>query len=468
MARSDVVVTAAMIWATFAVWVWIRQGGFGWLVLQLACVVLALGSKEAGVIIAPVTTLFGVLALGLRGKRMLALLPVWLLTAAYLVSRALILGGDAATIKPSPPLHWVSGWAMYLVNALPFQLVSTVRNLSLLEIHAPGQLAWNALILAAATGLLLLGALRKDMVTISLLGWIMMALTVVLVPAAIHVPEADVKVPMADRWLYLALPGVALLWPWLLYTLKRRYIPPLLQAATLIWAAASITLAPGTHAYFSDELHQLEWEDLHYERTPPEARTSQDSCRKLDRRSVRYQLKGDPGRLLLSSKQAELECGQSHGRTFNIVSALVETGRFEEAAPLARQLLRRRGGDSRGTASEHYLAGVIAMKVGDPGRAMRLLERAIALGLSSCKVHEHLANCALALRRPDRAALAAEQAYRCTGGAAPVTLLTAAELWLAAGQPERARGLLARLKAIRPMTSAFQARLREIESQLAR
>ncbi len=465
-ARPDVMLVAGVTWAVAGCWLWARRGGVGWFLLHLLGMVVALGSKEAAVVAAPICALAAVLGGKPRGWRLLGLLPAMLLTAAYIWLRSLVLDPGASQVPLSAPLAWAVGWSSYLVNLLPFLLESTVRDLNQGELGTSAAQIWAAAAGAALAGLATLGIWRKDRSLLCLLLWILLAAAVVLLPAAVLVPVKEGKVPLSDRWLYLALPAAALLWPRLVALINRRPAVLVFLVGTLIWSGSWLVLAPRAHGTYADEAGLLDLADWKLEQIPEELQTPRDRCGFNERQLKRLGALGKPDRLITLAAQTEQACGFDRRRTRRVMAALIRAGRFREADPLGRRLLRQSGDDTEAAAQEHFLAGRVALKLGEAHRALTLLERSVLLGLMKCAVFQHVGEAAVALERYDRAALAAEQQHRCTGSPAPPMLLLAAERWLADGQPRRARQLLPNLKAMFPMVAADRKRFEALEANL--
>lgn len=96
MATSDVVCASAGLWTLITGLRWLAGGSWVWAVAHLAALALALGSKEVGVILPALMTLWAVLEARnptQRPLRLWRLAPAWLLTLVYLMLRALVLAG---------------------------------------------------------------------------------------------------------------------------------------------------------------------------------------------------------------------------------------------------------------------------------------------------------------------------------------------------------------------------------------
>jgi hypothetical protein len=483
MARSDVMCASATIWAVAGWHRWSLGGGRGWAVLHALAVVLALGSKETGVMIAPVLTLWSLLRwrlpdadrAGAGDIRRAAprLLPAWALTAAALAMRGRILGepagGGALAAALADPLRILASLARYLQNLLPFRLGSTVRSLPHAEAESLGFLL-PAILTVAAAGALLVWLLRRRRAdALGLAGWLLLALAPVLAVAEIAVPGVAGKYPLADRWLYHALAAASLLAALAFASLPVRRVQPAILAIAAAWAAAVIAANEPVRAEYVSNLSMLRTEDRAvYHATPPEFRTSEDECRFLDRQQLRAADAGDLTAALALADQALAQCRDDlPTRKLFRFSALVGLGRFEEARPLAEELLERPPG-ARGHARLTYLAGVVLLETGSPEPAERWLLTSRELGNQSCAVDGQLARAALASLRPDLASQRLEAAYACGGGADPWLLFSAARWSVYAGEPARARQLLARLGSDPRAAAALADSAAQLEAQMAR
>ena len=147
---------------------------------------------------------------------------------------------------------------------------------------------------------------------------------------------------------------------------------------------------------------------------------------------------------------------------------LVDLGRFDEARPLAEALLEQPPADPRSHARLTYLAGVALLETGSPELAERWLLASRELGNRSCGIERQLARAAIASLRPDLASQRLEAAYRCGGGADPALLLDAASWSLYAGEPVRARKLLARIRSEHAPPAPLARGAAQIEAQMQR
>jgi tetratricopeptide (TPR) repeat protein len=482
MARSDVVCASATLWAIASWHRWSQGGARGWAGLHLLWVLLALGSKETGVMIAPAITLWALLRGWLadpRGKRdalpgaLLRTLPAWAASAAALAVRARILGSragsDVFATAATDPLRIFASLARYLQNLLPFRLNSTVRNLPQAEAASLGFLLPAALTLAAA-GLLLVWLVRRRRAdALGLAGWLLLSLAPVLAVGEISVPGIAGKYPLADRWLQHALAAASLL-----AALAFARLPAPVQPAVLLvsaaWAAAVISVNEPVRAEYVSTLSMLRTEDRAvYFATPPEFRTAEDECRFLDRQQLRAAEAGELATALELSEQALAQCRDDlPTRNLYRLSALVGLGRFDEARPLAEALLAKPPTDPRGHAHLAHLAGITFLETGSPEEAERWLLTSRELGNRSCGIEQLLARASLASLRPALASQQLEAAYDCGGRTDPGLLLSAASWSLYAGEPVRVRKLLARIQSEQPASAALASSIAQLEAQMAR
>ena len=484
MARSDVMCASATIWAIAGWYRWWLGGGRGWAALHVLAVAVALGSKETGVMIAPVLTLWSLLRWRLAGadralpgrvrRAALRLLPVWALSAAALAARARILaepaGGDGLAGALADPLRILASLARYLQNLLPFRLSSSVRNLPQAEAESLGFLLPALLTLAAAGALLVWLLRRRSADALGLAGWLLLALAPVLAVAEISVPGVAGKYPLADRWLYHALAAASLLAALAFSRLPARFVQTAVLAAAAVWAMAVILVNESVRAEYVSSLSMLDTEDRAvYHATPPEFRTAEDECRFLDRQQLRAADAGELATALTLADQALAQCRDDlPTRTLYRFAALVGLRRFEEARPLAEKLLEQPPADPRSHARLTYLAGVALLETGSPEPAQRWLLASRELGNQSCSVDGQLARAALASLRPDLASQRLEAAYDCGGGADPSLLFGAARWSVYAGEPARARKLLARIRSEPRAAAALADSAAQLEAQMAR
>ena len=471
LARADVAVATSMIWAVAALWIWARRGGAWWMVLHLVAVTLALGHKEAGLLAAPVCTAVALLAGGLKGARIRGVLPAWALTAAYLALRLSALGPGSLELSLSGPMHWLAGWSLYQLNLMNLVLEAPTRDMPYAEAQTTAKVTWFMAILLFNVGLLGLLVSRRERRGVSLMAWtILAAAPVLLAPglvagAAFAGPEG--KVVVTDGWVYLALPGAALLVPLLIHRLGRRPVTLTFLGACLTWASITASvLAPMSHQAFADDMNHLAWMDRKQDRIPIKYRTHSDTCGWLERQIPRQVERGEIGRLLELERRAQGSCGPDLGRTEQVVSALVTARRYDQAAHLADKLVEAPNGVGANNGRAHELAGIVALERGDPNRAVNLLDRAVFLGVKGCGVHYRRLKGARMIKRPARAALAAEAIHACMEGIDPDPLLEAMELWLDARDLRRARLLVPHLRALFPMTPPNRRRFDALGNRL--
>jgi hypothetical protein len=215
MARSDVVCAGATLWAVASWHRWASGGRHLWASLHLLCVALALGSKETGVIIAPVITLWTLLRRLEAGssrreragflRELISVTPSWAFSAVYLAARWQVLrsqsGANFVTSLSADPLRIFASLARYLQNLLPFRLSSTIRNLPHAEAESLGYLLTAALTAASAIALLAWFVRRSNFDALALAAMTLLALAPVLVVGKMAVTGITDKYPRADRWV---------------------------------------------------------------------------------------------------------------------------------------------------------------------------------------------------------------------------------------------------------------------------
>ena len=469
MARADVAVVAAVIWAVAAIWIWCRRGGAWWMVLHLVAVVVALGSKEAGLVAAPVCTVVVLMGGKPRGEKVRAILPAWALTALFLALRLLALGKTGGELALASPGHWLAGWATYQLNLLNIIMEAPTRDMPYVEASSTARVTWFMAVLLFNVGLLGLFLVRRAWWGVRLLAWITLAAAPVLLAPTMVAEGREGHVIVTDGWVYLALPGAALLFPMMVHRIGRRPLTLAFLGACLTWCViCAAILAPQIPAAFTDDLSHLGWLDRRQDRTPTEHQSRMDRCAHLERQIPRLVAMGESGRVLELERKASRQCGANLKRTLQVVVSQITAGRHDQAAPLINALVAPPEGQGKDHARAHELAGVVAMEQGDPARAMDLLNRAIFLGARGCSVHWRLLRTARLVEQPARGALAAEALHACKGRKDPDPLLDAMELWLKAGNLRRAGYLIPHIKTHYPMTPPNRERFKVLNDRLDR
>ncbi len=456
MARSDVVAACAMVWLAVG-WVrWCGGGGAPWLALAALALALGLGSKET-VVVAP-AILAGWVLVRQDARASLrrwapALAGSALMAGGYLLCRRAVLESDAAglqavAVELEPARLWAS-LAMYCRSLWPFIFTSGVRDVPLSEASSVPFAVRGLVALGAAAAVGVWAARRREWEWLWLMGWAGVALGPVVVAAGIHVPGADGKYPLADRWLYHALGPAMLLCALALGELMRRIESRLrvarAVAALLVAGCCGLWLAGSGDATreFASVDGMLDNEDrAYYHATPASHRTEQDECRFLDRKVVRALRAGDHAAVLDRSARLTARCGETPERGHPVLSSLVTLGRFKEAEPLARRLMRAPPTDRRGHAAIARLAGQVFLRVGAPADAEAALRAAAKLGGASCRTLLALAEAQRAQAKLAPAGRQLVEAYRCGGRTDPSILLMAATLLLQAGEREPTARLL--------------------------
>jgi hypothetical protein len=292
MASSDVICATAVTWALVTGRRWLLGGRWPWGAAHAAFALLALGSKELGVLVAPLLTLWVVLewwlAPGERPLRAARLPLAWVLVAIYAVLRAAALGESGASGLAPDPLRIFLGLGVYLQGLVPFRLDSGVHSISRAEALSPSTwvlagAAWLALAVSA-WGLMR----RRAVAPLLLLAWAVGSLLPVLLVEQLHVPGVAGKFALSDRWLLQAAAASSIFWAMGLAQCARRPAGALAGVvACSAWVLASVALAGESHGFYRDDLAYLEREERGYAATPEAFRTEQDHCRHHDRRAVR-------------------------------------------------------------------------------------------------------------------------------------------------------------------------------------
>ena len=470
MARSDVVAAAGVIWA-LVFWIrWRRRGSVADLLLHGFALVIALGSKEIAVLTLPLLLCWA-LAEGdyRRGnrRRLATLLPAVVLTLSYLGLRAHFLGDHGSTSVTLSLQRMIAGYGMYLQGLVPFRLHTGVRNMSFVEVRSAGAI----LVGVGATVVVLAATLwsfaRRNWAGLVLLAWIVGSLFIVLMVGKMRVPGLDGKYGHADRWLLQAAGAASLFYCFLVGKSCRPVLTKLFVGAVALWAAAAIIVAPTTHGHYENEITLLNAEDERFHSTPPEHRTETDICRFHERTIVRAVSQDDVVQAYEAWSEMSAPCRSGGDVAFNLLSVLVSHGRYEQARPLADQLLVDPITGRFGPQTL-YLTGVTLLHTGNAQRARALLGEARSLGLSDCVVIVTEAQAAAAMELFADAAALFEEAYSCTEmdeSSDPQLLLAAADLWRRAGRADRARDLLDRLATMAlppPAQPLFDALRRDL------
>jgi hypothetical protein len=422
MATSDVACAAAATWAVAGWCRWRQSGRAGWALLHTVALVLALGHKEVGVMIPALLSgwlLLERFAPEARGAcrvgSLWSLAPAWGLAGLYLVLRGSVLQERASAGLAFDPLRLFVGGAEYLVALFPLRVFVSVRDLSFAEARDPLTLAaalvaWLAL---AAVGAWLWR--RRGASGASMLAWAVGSLLPVLLVAEMNVPGDDGKYALSERWMIQALAASAVVFAWVFDAARpRRGAQAAILGVAGCWVAATLWLAPATHAPYADEISLAALEDRDLEATPERFRTLQDVCRYDDRRVVRRLAARDPNGALDEIAAVSAACPWDFDRRFNELSALVEIGRHQGALLVLEDLGAHPPPDRRTQGNLLVLAGRVHRGLGDAPTAEAAFRGAQRVGAGGCGHLVALAELGAARDAPDSAALAA-QARACLG-----------------------------------------------------
>lgn len=472
MARSDVVAATATIWALASWHAWSTgERRRLWAAVHVASLLIALGSKEAGVIIAPLVTLWAVLLGHWRPQQRRVLLrvaPAWALALIYLLVRRQVLAHfDAPALGLDPHRVFVSA-GTYLAGALPLRLDSGVHSLSAAEARAPLTLALSAAAWLTALALAVWAARTRWWAALILLAWAAAALAPVLLVADLNVPGVEGKLPLADRWMTQAVAAVAVLAALLASRIPRPAVSLGLQGVCVLWAVVMLATASDTHGYYETDMTLVELEERAYLDTPPEWRTPQDDCRALDRKVVRAVAAEDPHEVLAQTDTLLADCGPTTERRLNQLSALIRLRDFHRARDVGKRLLAEHTGDTRLLPAARFLYGRALLRTGDAAAARQALLEARAGGLPDCDLPLDLAGAAELLRSPADVATHLLEAYECLGSTKPDLLLLSAYWRLRAGDRDRAAATLDRVESHQPLQPADERKLNELRSMLGR
>ncbi|HAN31410.1 MAG TPA: hypothetical protein DCQ06_07415 [Myxococcales bacterium] len=444
MARSDVVCGAGVVWSLFAWYRWSTSKHRGWLALHLLAGLVALGSKEAAVVLAPLLSIWCLLlGWGASGQRhrFKAVAPIWVLTAAYLAARFAVLGHQSSALSIDP-LRIFSSIGTYVLGSLPLVVYSGVHNLSLAEASDTMTLLYSASVWL--TGLLtLLWALRRGhwQVTVLLL-WAGASLAPVVLVAEMNVPGAEGKFPLAARWASQSVCALMILISIGASHIALPRIEALVAGLFAVWLFALVYNAPRDHSYYATGAGLIALEDLEYARLNPQWRTPQDRCRSRDRamESLLHQSKGPE--VLAAARQLNEACPESPFRRFCLFRALVLTEHYAKAVEIGGSLAKFNAGDLRSQPSVHYLYGQSLSRLGKHRQALEQFAHARTKGYKGCNLHIERAGVLESLKQWGQVAAALEEAMACSGKRPPMMRLYAAQMWHKAARPARATALL--------------------------
>lgn len=461
MAQSDVVAATGCIWAVVA-WLGYRETTRpAWAVVHVVALLAAFGSKETSIFLVPLLFAWAPMDRFWNGQplRLRTLIPVTVVALAYLVGRGLVLGVAAQSRLALDPLRVLVAGGRYLLALPPLSPTSGVRNVPLAEARG-----FSSLAMAAAAWLITLvgfaWAVRKRQVALcGLLFWIGAALAPVLLVEQIPVPNIEGKLALADRWLLPCLSAFSVLTALVLERARKPLLRTTLVAACGVWVIAGLLIAPTAHAYYRDEGALLAVEERQYDETPEEFRMLTDLCQHASRAVVWALQRRAYEEAYQRSLALPPECRSREDSRFNLLSALVETGRMSEARPLVEELLSRPPFDQRHIAPLTVLAGRVLLATGEPARAERVLLEARRRGDASCNVKLLLASASEGLAtaegtttRFEETAKRYEETARCVTGSGaapdPALYLMAGYFWTRASRPADARAMLSSARKV--------------------
>jgi len=451
MARSDVVAASGLVWCMVG-WIgWSRGGRWHHLALAAVALLFALASKEAAVIAPLIMAIWTAADPDARARWRRTAIPLAgavIMAGAYLWIRRQVLAADAAGLEAVrvalDPLRLWAGMAKYLQNLFPFKVASGVRDVTPAEATSGLFVLAGALTLGAVLAMALWGVRRRRWEVLWALCWAGLAIGPVLVTAEIHVPAAQGKFPMADRWLYHALAPAALLWALLFHALIqwRARLGPALGALLTYWCVVVMFNSGAATAEFASVDGMLDNEDrAYYLATPEQFRTEEDQCRFLDRKVVRALRKGDTDAVAVKVKAVVARCGQSPERRQWLLSALFVKKAYKRAEEQLLALIKDMPADPRGHGEIARMGGVILRHTGKPKQAEALLRRAIKLGQRGCKILIELAETQRAQGKVTLAARQLAQAFKC-GGSKDASLLLAGATWALEGGDRKTAAML--------------------------
>lgn len=474
MARSDVVAATACIWSILAWLGWRETGRAAWAALHVVALVLAFGSKETSIYLVPLLFTWAMLDRHWGHARRflpITLIPVAVVAAVYLVCRRLVLGDTARPALVFDSLRVLVAGAHYLQALVPLSPTTGVRNLPLAEARSTGSLVLSSLTWFVALAALAWAAHKRNVVAFCLLLWIGVALAPVLLVDRIAVHDVDAKFALADRWLLPSLAAFATLVAVLMEGVRRPLPRLIITAVCALWIVAGLSIAPFAHAWYRDEPALLALEEERYLETAEAFRTLQDRCRHEDRTVVAALQRRAFDEALRQSARLSVECRSREESRFNLLSALVETGRMDDARSVVEELLSRPPESLHNVVPLAVLAGRVFLATGDPVRAEHMLREAQRLGYPGCDVTLLLARVAETSARAEDVAKRYEDTARCmiAGGAkvAPAVFLMAGYWWTRASRPDAARVMLAKVR-VEELPSRERALADDLARRIAR
>jgi len=404
MARSDVVVLAAILWSAIGWRAW-RDGSPRWAALHVVALAVALGSKEIAVVV-PLALAVWALADGKR--RFATLAPSFALVAIYWIVRARLV--PPPRLEPDA-LRLFASVGAYGAASIPFRLASGLHNLSLAEAHAPSTLAIAAAVWLALAGGASFALRKRNAPALFLLALGLGTLLPVVVGPAPSVPGAIGKFAIADRWA-IGAAACASIGLGLVAARVSPGVQKLIGALLALWAIAALVIAPGRHADYASDESLLALEEQEFRDTPPAWRTQEDLCRARERSIAQAIAAHDDGRAL-AAIQAPSNCPDDDGTRFNLFSILMRQRRFAEARAIGEPLWAHFTLDRRWHGPLAALLGTARLNGGDFAGAEPLLHAALDEGAGSCATFVGLAKCADAQGRADEARTWHDRASAC-------------------------------------------------------
>jgi tetratricopeptide (TPR) repeat protein len=218
-----------------------------------AATACALLTKETGIVVPVLVTLEALRAPRAEWRaRLLGTWPAWVPVPAYLVARALLVGGGGLAFAADGVAQRLRGVA----DILAWDLRRLLWPLPLSPIHqlealSPGE-TWLAAAAAAAIATGAVAAIRRRPEALFCFAWALLPLAPPLVPAILSRPLA---VPVAERYLFLSLlPWIALLARAVL-RVDRRWSGFAAACAIAAVGAGAVSTARYGGAFASNEAH---------------------------------------------------------------------------------------------------------------------------------------------------------------------------------------------------------------------
>jgi hypothetical protein len=309
-----------------------------------------------------------------------------------------------------------SGGARYARALLPFRIDSGVRDLAYAEAESSPELVLATLTWLAILALVALIIARKWRTECKLLLWIGGAIAPVLHADELLVPGSEGKIPLAERWLAHAVAPTALLVVGLLLRFTRpgrERLKNVFLVVTVLWSGLALAVTPALHGYYKDSFALMALTEEHYQEVPAQFRTEADVCRHDSRVVATAVQRGDTDAVVTTIGSMTPACRQDEINQMNLLTALDNAGRWQEASAVAAELSRNPGLTRRNYPVVLHLLGRGLLHVGDYRGALVQLRHAGELGISQCSFYRDIAVAEKQAGDPARATAYQQKAAAC-------------------------------------------------------